>query len=119
MVDREMQRSNGFRKRPHLAVLLFCLAAMTVASKANAGIWKGDVSHRGSPAAGATVTICGKSDTTSNSGRFRITEPDNKKSCTIKVIYQGEASSEVEARPRPYLSLSLRSSSKGWVVEIK
>ena len=114
-----MRRSNGFRKRSRLAVLLFCLAAMTVASKANAGIWKGDVSHRGSPAAGATVTICDVPATTSNSGRFRIAVPGHEKSCPIKVSYQGKASSLVKARPRPYLSLSLRSSPKGWVVEIK
>ncbi len=114
-----MRRSNDFRKRPHLALLLFCLLAITVASKADAGIWKGNVSHRGNPAAGATVTICGVADTTSNSGRFRIKVTGNNKSCPIEVSYQGKASSPVNARPRPYLSLSLRRSSKGWVLEIK
>ncbi len=100
-------------------MLLFCLATMALAPIANAGIWKGDVSHQGSPAAGATVTICNVSATTSNSGRFRIEVPDNNNGCAIKVSYQGKESSKVTARPRPYLSLSLRSSSKGWVVEIK
>jgi len=109
----------GLPKWPCLLVPLFGLTAMTVSTPASAGVWKGIVSHQGSPAAGATVTICNQSATTNNSGRFRIDVPDNTNRCPLRVSYQGRNSSNVDARLSPYLTLSLRSGPSGWVVEIK
>jgi len=107
------------RNKLRLAVGIFSLLTTTFAPAAAAGIWKGDVTHKGSPAAGATVTICGVSAVTNSSGRFKISVEKNKKSCSVKVKFKGKASSAVKVRSSPYLSFSLRSGSSGWVVEVK
>ena len=112
------------RRQMHLrlirtAAVLLGFAASTFTMGAAAGIWKGDVTKNGRPAAGASITICGVPAATDSSGNFRISVPGNPKSCPVLVSYEGKSSSEAKVRSSPYLSLSLRSSSKGWVVEVK
>ena len=107
------------QNRLRLAVAIFSLVAIIIAPPAAAGVWKGDVTHKGSPVAGAMVTICGASATTNSSGSFKVAVQGNPKRCSVRVKYQGKASSAVKVRSSPYLSLSLRSGSSGWVVEVK
>ena len=101
------------------AVFLLGVVTIAFAAGANAGVWKGDVTHNGSPAAGAKGTICDVPFTTNSSGRFKLTVKGDRSSCPVKLSYQGKSSSTVKVRPSLYLSLSLRSGSTGWVIEVK
>ena len=95
------------------------MAAGMFALDASAAIWKGGVTRDGSPVAGATVTICGASATTNGSGRFKVEVQGNPKTCPVTVSYKNRNSSAVKVRFSPQLSLVLRSSSGGWVVEAR
>ncbi len=118
-----MRRRDGARARRTARVtllpMLACAASLALPPAAHAGTWKGGVSHRDKPAVGATVTICGESATTNNSGRFRLSLPDDPQTCTIVVRYQGRESTAVQSGPQSYLSLTLRNGPDGWVIQIK
>jgi hypothetical protein len=102
-----------------LAVVIAGVTGLLLPVVADARSWRGDVSHRGNPTPGATVEICGVSGTTNNSGRFRIEVPDDKQSCKIVVRHANRVSSAKMSGPAPYLSLRLKESADGWVVEIR
>jgi len=102
-----------------LPTLVACVAALAFAGVAEAGEWRGGVSYQDKPAVGATVTICGQAAGTNNLGRFRVSVPDDKQSCSIVVAYQGRSSTPVQSGLQAYLSLTLRSGPDGWVIEIK
>jgi hypothetical protein len=92
---------------------------LAASATADARSWRGEVSYQGSPRAGANVEICGVSDKTNNSGRFRIELPDNETSCTIVVSYANRVSNTRTSGPVPYLSLSLKRDREAWVLEIR
>ena len=107
---------------PYLRPAIMPLAGFLIlaySAMVDAKSWRGEVSYQGSPRAGAIVKICGVSDTTNNSGRFRIELPDDKKSCSIVVSYDNRASNTRTSGPVPYLSLSLKRDREAWVVEIR
>ena len=114
-----MRPSKNFRRSYHAGSLFACLAALMVAQPAEARTWKGGLSYRGAPAAGATVTICGESAETNNSGRFRVSVPDDTQSCRIVVRFQNRESKPLHTDARPYLNLSLKRSADGWLLVLQ